>query len=372
LRVLHVYKTSMPSSVGGVESFIDNLCKAVTKSSMQNIVLTLHERPAPEPIKMSGYTVYQAKQNFFLASTGFSFSAFKLFRNLSAKADIIHYHYPNPFADLLHMTDVNRKPSIITYHSDIIKQKALLNLYKPLRNCFLSSVDHIIATSPNYFATSDVLKKYASKVSVIPIGIDFDHYQVANAKRLAYWKKIYPKPFFLFVGAMRYYKGLHIALEAAVGSPFQFIIAGSGELEKELKNKATLLNLDNVSFVGQVSDEDKIALLHLCYAFIFPSHLRSEAFGVSLLEAATVGKPMISCETGSGTSFVNINGETGVTIKPSSVESLKDAMIYLKNNPEVAKKMGKKAKLRSKKYFTIQQQIQAYEKLYAELTFRKF
>jgi glycosyltransferase involved in cell wall biosynthesis len=91
-----------------------------------------------------------------------------------------------------------------------------------------------------------------------------------------------------------------------------------------------------------------------------------------LLEAATVGKPMISCETGSGTSFVNINGETGVTIKPSSVESLKDAMIYLKNNPEVAKKMGKKAKLRSKKYFTIQQQIQAYEKLYAELTFRKF
>ncbi len=46
---------------------------------------------------MAGYNVYQSKQTFFIASTGFSISAFKMFKKLVNNTDIIHYHYPNPF-----------------------------------------------------------------------------------------------------------------------------------------------------------------------------------------------------------------------------------------------------------------------------------
>ncbi len=367
VNVLHVYKTSMPASYGGVEIFIDTLCKAGYKLGIKNTVLTLHPTPQKQSIEMVGYTVHQVKQNLFVASMGFSLSAFSKFKRLISEADIIHYHFPNPFADMLHFACLPKKPCIITYHSDIIKQKYLLHIYKPLKQYFLNSVDHIVATSPNYFITSDTLQKYADKVSVIPIGIDQTPYQNVNPERLNYWRNRLLEPFFLFVGAMRYYKGLHIALEAISGTKIRVVIAGINGIEKELKFQAASLQLSNVEFLGFVNDEDKVALLHLCYGFIFPSHLRSEAFGISLLEAATSGKPMISCEIGTGTTFVNAANKTGLVINPDSPRELREAMQYLLDNPTVAARMGKKAKKRSRELFTAEQQAKSYYKLYQRL-----
>ena len=65
-----------------------------------------------------------------------------------------------------------------------------------------------------------------------------------------------------------------------------------------------------------------MALLALSYAILFPSHLRSEAFGISLLEGAMFGKPLISSEIGTGTTYINIDGKTGVVVPPS------DQMLY--------------------------------------------
>ena len=367
LRVMHVYKTSMPASYGGVESFIDTLCRADSKLGVKNTVLTLHPRPQKQPIEVDGYTVHQVKRNLFLASTGFSVSAFRKFKQFSKEADIIHYHFPNPFADMLHLACWPQNKSIVTYHSDIIKQKYLLHIYRPLQYYFLNSVDHIVATSPNYFVTSDILQKYAKKTSIIPIGIDQEPYENVNSDRLNYWRSRLPKPFFLFIGAMRYYKGLHIALEAIAGTNIKIVIAGINGIEKELKSQVDLLQLKNITFLGFVSDQDKIALLHLCYGFIFPSHLRSEAFGISLLEAATVGKPMISCEIGTGTTFVNVSNETGLVITPSSPRELREAMQYLLDNPALAAQMGENAKKRSRELFTAEQQAKSYYELYQRL-----
>ena len=367
IKVLHVYKTSMPASYGGVASFIDTLCKTDCKFGVKNTVLTLHPNPQKQPVEMDGYTVHQAKQNFFLASTGFSVSAFGKFKQLLDDADIIHYHFPNPFADILHLVYQSKKPSIVTYHSDIIKQEYLLHIYKPLRQSFFKSIDRIIATSANYFRSSNVLQEYAEKVTIIPIGIDPKCYQKVDLERQNLWRRRLPKPFFLFVGAMRYYKGLHVALEAVRGTEIEIVIAGSGGIEKDLKAQASTNQLKNVNFLGSVNDEDKLALLQLCYGFIFPSHLRSEAFGISLLEAATVGKPMISCEIGTGTSFVNSSNETGLVIKPESPQELRKAMSFLLENPEVSLQMGKRARKRSLELFSADQQAKSYYRLYQEL-----
>ena len=365
--VLHVYKTSMPASHGGVESFIDTLCKAGSKLGVKNTVLTLSPKHQKQPIEMDGYTVHQAKQNLFLASTGFSISAFSKFKKLSNDADIVHYHFPNPFADMLHLACRPKKPSVLTYHSDIIKQKYLNHTYRPLRQRFFHSIDSIVSTSPNYFATSKILQRFADKTSVIPIGIDPNAYETVHSERINYWQNRLPKPFFLFVGAMRYYKGLHIALNAIAGTEIQIAIAGINGIEKELKAQAAELKLKNVDFLGFVNNEDKVALLHLCYGFIFPSHLRSEAFGISLLEAAMVGKPMISCEIGTGTTFVNIANETGLVINPGSPNELRGAMQFLLDSPEVAANMGKNAKKRSLKLFTADQQAKSYYDLYQQI-----
>lgn len=367
INILHVYKTSMPASYGGVESFIDTLCKADSKLGVKNTVLTLHPKPQKQPIEMDGYSVHQAKQNLFLASTGFSASAFSKFKRLSNDADIIHYHFPNPFADMLHVACRHKKPSIVTYHSDIIKQKHLLHIYRPLKKRFLNSVDQIVAISPNYFVSSDVLQRYADKVSVIPIGIDPKAYETIDSERLDFWRSRLSKPFFLFIGAMRYYKGLHIALEAIAGTEIHIAIVGINGIEKDLKAQAASLQLKNIDFLGFVNDKDKLALLELCHGFIFPSHLRSEAFGIALLEAAMVGKPMVSCEIGTGTTFVNSANETGLVINPGSPHELREAMQFLLDNPEVAATMGKNAKKRSLELFTADQQAKSYYDLYQQL-----
>jgi len=128
----------------------------------------------------------------------------------------------------------------------------------------------------------------------------------------------YGKDFFLFVGVLRQYKGLNILLEAMRGAPYKAVIAGIGPLEKTLKRQAKRLTLDNVSFPGYISDELKIALLTLCRGIVLPSYLRSEAFGVFLLEGAMMSKPLISAEIGSGTNYININEHTGLTVAPES------------------------------------------------------
>lgn len=367
-RVLHIYKCSLPETTGGVEYFIDSLSRHTSKLGVDNSLLTLTKNAnKEETLSYNGYTIHLAKQTFFIASTGFSISAFSKFKRLAGDADIIHYHFPNPFADILHFACRIKKPTIVTYHSDIIKQRLALKIYRPLKRLFLRSVDHIVATSPKYFATSDVLQRFSSKVSVIPIGIDINTYPRPSKACLAYWRNRLPKPFFLFIGAIRYYKGLHIALDAVANTDIQLAIAGINGIEQELKTHATSLNLNNVNFLGFVSDEDKVALLEFCTGFVFPSHLRSEAFGIALLEAAAFGKPLISCEIGTGTTFINIANKTGLVIPPGSSTELQKAMQYLLENPSVAAAMGARAKKRAMELFTAEQQAESYYNLYKKM-----
>jgi rhamnosyl/mannosyltransferase len=171
----------------------------------------------------------------------------------------------------------------------------------------------------------------------------------------------------LFVGLIRYYKGLHILLEAAQGTDYPIVILGAGPIESELKAQAAQLGLSNIHFLGFLSDEDKVALLTLSYAVVFPSHLRSEAFGVSLLEGAMYGKPLISSEIGTGTSFINIADETGIVIPPSDPKALRQAMTYLWEHPEQAVEMGQRAERRYRQFFTADQMVKSYIDLYHEL-----
>ena len=138
-------------------------------------------------------------------------------------------------------------------------------------------------------ATSPILAQYKDKTEIITYGLDKCIYPVATQERLDYWRHKVGEKFFLFVGMLRYYKGLHILLQAAAGTSIPIVIVGNGPEEAALKRQALALGLTNVHFLGALPEPDKVALFTLCYAMAFPSHLRSEAFGISLLEAAMFG-----------------------------------------------------------------------------------
>lgn len=370
MKVLHFYKTAFPDSMGGVEQVIHQIARGTSKLGIETDVLSLTPQRGAKTVEFSGYLVHRVHRNFEIASTGFSMSAFPRFSRLSKDADIIHYHFPWPFMDVVHFATGVKKPTIVSYHSDIIRQKNLLKVYGPLRNKFLNSVDRIVAASPNYLASSDVLAKFSDKVSIIPYGLDRATYPRPTQERLNYWRGQLGKRFFLFVGVLRYYKGLHILLEAAQGLDYPIVIMGAGPTERELKKQASQLELQNIHFLGFLPDEEKVALLTQCYSVIFPSHLRSEAFGIALLEGAIYGKPLISSEIGTGTTFVNLDKKTGLAVPPGDPEALRHAMRYLWEYPAEAKKMGRRAEERARKIFSVEQMVEKYVKLYRELTCR--
>lgn len=367
MKVLHFYRTYYPDSFGGVEQVIRQLVTATTQLGVNAEVLTLTRNKQQLDIEFEGHRVYRAPLNFEIASTGFSWAALSKFKRLAAQADIIHYHFPWPFMDLAHFLCGIKKPSIVTYHSDIVRQKQLLKIYQPLKRKFLQHVDRIVATSPNYMASSEILNSFRDKTEVITYGLERKIYPQSDLGLCAQWQAKLPEKFFLFVGMLRYYKGLHVLLEAAAGTDIPIVILGDGPEERALKEQAKILGLRNVQFLGALPDTDKAALLMLCYGLVFPSHLRSEAFGITLLEAAMYGKPMISCEIGTGTSFVNLDGETGLVVPPSDPTALRQAMRTLFDNPALAAQFGQQAEQRFESLFTAQVMAQKYVQLYQDV-----
>ena len=367
MRVLHVYRTYFPDTQGGLEEVIRQICANTRDSGVESRVFMLSRDPDPAIVELPEAKVYRFPLSFEIASCGFSLFCLRGFKELVAWADIVHYHFPWPFADLLHFAARVKKPSLMTYHSDIIRQKSILRIYRPLKRQFLSSVDRVVATSPNYLATSGLLQVFRDKVQVIPIGLNSESYPVVSPAYIEDVRGQVGSNFFLFVGVLRYYKGLHILLQAAQNAAFNVVIAGAGPIEAELKSHAEELGLHNIRFLGFVSDEMKVALFQLARAIVFPSYMRSEAFGVTLVEGAMFGKPLISVEIGSGMSYVNSHESTGLVVPPSDPDALRQAMDLLYNDDKLTRQMGRAAYDRYEKLFTGQQMGKQYYQVYREL-----
>jgi glycosyltransferase involved in cell wall biosynthesis len=97
---------------------------------------------------------------------------------------------------------------------------------------------------------------------------------------------------------------------------------------------------------------------------VFPSHLRSEGFGLALVEAAMHGKPMVSCEIGTGTSFVNRHGETGLVVPPRDPAALAAAVNRLLTDRQERDAFGRRARQRYVERFTARSMTSAYAAAY--------
>jgi len=364
-KILHVFKTYFPDTHGGVEQVIKSICTSTAPLGFKNSIVTLSPHPGTEIVDNTAIIRHPRNLNIASCPMGIKFA--RQFSTHASEADIIHYHFPWPFAELLHILKKIKKPSIVTYHSDIVRQRTLKKFYDPIMKRFLSSVDRIVPTSENYLGSSKDLKPFQHKCEVIPIGIDINDLPKPTETVVNQWEKKVGNKFIFFIGVFRYYKGLHVLLKAAQGIDTPIVIAGDGPLVNSLKSEAKQLKLNHVHFPGKISDADKAALLQLCRAVVLPSHLRSEAYGVSLLEGLASGKPLISTDIGTGTSFVNEHDVTGFVVPANDPHELQKAIIRLHTDKDLALKMGKAAKLRYEKYFTADRMGEAYVKLYDKL-----
>lgn len=367
MKILHVYRTYFPETQGGLEETIRQICLNSREHGFTHRVFTLADIAAPDRINLPEAEVFRFPLSFEIASCGFSRSGAMAFKTIAAWADLIHYHYPWPFADLLDVMFGVEKPRIVTYHSDIVRQKGLGLLYAPLRNFFLRKANRIVASSPNYCRTSVILQTVESKVCVIPFGLDETAYPDGSLPKRTALMKEYGDGYFFFVGVLRYYKGLKYLLAAVKNKPYVILIAGSGPVEQQLKKQAEEQNLSNVYFLGHISDQEKIALMKGARAIVFPSCERSEAFGITLLEGAMCSKALITAEIGTGTSYINKDGVTGIVVPPRNSQSLAAALDKLFNDTNLADQMGKNARMRFLAEFTGDRMGKRYANLYREI-----
>lgn len=369
LKVLHIYRTYFPETQGGLQEAIRQFCLATQPLGVENTIFALARNPDPRTMVLPEGTLIRARSWLEIASCDFGgWSAIQSCRRAAESADLIQMHYPWPFADML-MPFIKRKgqPLIVTYVSDIVRQRGLENLYTPLRRYLLNSADRIVASSPNYADSSEVLQQYKDKLTCIPhcLGLGEDN----PSQLLDYWQQRLGNDFFLFVGVLRYYKGLDFLLAAAEKTQSRIVVVGDGPEGNRLKKIAKERKLDNVIFLGALSDANKFSLYDLCRAVVFPSHLRSEAFGITLLESARAAKPMITCEIGTGTTWVNRHMETGLVIPPEDPKALAHAINQLQENTELCQRLGRGANMRWKSHFSPEIVGQAYRRLYDELLF---
>lgn len=369
MRVLHVYKTALPESVGGIEQVVHTLAAHTPAHGIASGVLALcADAGHAGTVRHAGYDLHRFQRDFEVASMPVSLRLLRHYAQLARQADLIHYHYPWPFMDVLHFSLPGRPPAVVSYHADIVRQRQWLRLYRPLQQRFLRSVDRIVATSPNYLASSRVLHEHRPKVSVIPIGLDgpAPEHQPTPQRMQAWRQRLGPR-FFLFVGVLRYYKGLDFLLQAAQGTQMPIAIVGDGPQAAALRGQAQHHRLAHVHFLGHLDEADKHALLASCEALVFPSHLRSEAFGLSLVEAAMHAKPMISCDIDTGTSFVNLDGQTGLVVAPGDAQALRNAMYKLWDHPDLAAAYGAEALQRYRRLFTAETMVRSYADLYRDI-----
>lgn len=367
LRILHVFKTYYPDTVGGIEQVIAQLGCALGRRGHENRIYTLSPDPHPRVLQRPEGQVHRSQRTADIASVSLSLRGLLEFREHAKWADVIHYQYPWPFADVLHFLWARGKPTVVSYQSDIIKQKWGLKLYVPVRECFLRSVGTVVATSPGYRTSSDVLSRLKRDIPIIPNGVEEADYPQPTPELLERWRARLGQDFFLFVGVLRYYKGLHTLVEAARGFSGKVVIAGEGPEGESVRAQMAAAGLANVELLGHISEEDKVCLLHLCRALVFPSHVRTEAFGMSLVEASMCSKPMITCEIGTGTTYINQDGATGIVVPPEDPARLRAAMEDLLANRARAQALGRAARQRFEQLFTADAMATRYEQLYREL-----
>jgi glycosyltransferase involved in cell wall biosynthesis len=365
LRVLHIYKDYYPV-VGGMENHIRVLARGAVARGAQVTVLVTSPGHKTEIGELDGVKVIKAAKLAAPASTPLSVALLSWVRRL--EADITHLHFPYPWGEMAHLVYGRSPKTVITYHSDIVRQRNLLRLYGPLMRRLLARADRIIATSPNYVQSSPHLRQVAQKCTVIPLGIDLAPFLEARREQVERLRLRYRPPLLLFVGLLRYYKGLGYLIEAMKEVDARLVVVGSGPMAEEWQSLSIRLGLaDQVFFEGRVEDEFLPAYYQACDLFVLPASHRSEAFGVVQVEAMACSKAVISTELGTGTSFVNVNGETGLVVAPRDPGALAQGINRLLGDDQLRTQMGESARQRAVREFSHEVMVDRVFELYQNL-----
>ncbi len=371
MKVLQVSKFYWPVR-GGIESAVWELTEGLNQAGVRTDVLCAHTRATSATERFpSGYDVVRAASWGSLLSTSVAPAMVLQLRRLAADHDVLHLHMPDPMAALALWCARPAASVVVHWHSDVIRQRLALKLYQPLQRWLLARADAIVATSQAYVDASGPLQPWLHKVHVIPIGISDLHSQ-SNADKAAAVRLRYRGRRIVFaLGRMTYYKGFDVLIQAAGSLPEDTVvlIGGAGELLDMFKTNVARQGLaGQVEFLGAVEEAELPSLFEACDLFCLPSKARSEAYGVAMVEAMMMGKPIVAADiAGSGVPWVNQPGITGLNVPVGQPAALASALQNLLSDTALRQRFGAAARQRYLDEFTAERMTARTIALYQQL-----
>ena len=307
-----------------------------------------------------------------LAATMISPAMIVRLRKICKQYDVIHIHHPDPMACLALFFSGYKGHVILHWHSDILKQKTLLKLYRPLQNWLIRRAEIIVGTTPVYVQESPFLQSVQRKITSIPIGIDalkFDSEQVERIRAQYPGKKI-----IFSLGRLVEYKGFEYLIRAArnLSDDCVVLIGGKGPLETLLQTLIDELDVkDKVKLIGFVRDTELPNYFGACDLFCLSSIWKTEAFAIVQLEAMSCGKPTVATRIPeSGVSWVNADGISGKNVAPQNPEELSAAISSILSDEKVYQQLSEGARQRYETMFTKELMIDRCIDLYNIVSMR--
>jgi glycosyltransferase involved in cell wall biosynthesis len=357
MRVLYLYKDYFPV-LGGIENHIRVLAEGLRARGVETRVLVTNTTAQTAEETIGGVPVVKTARQVNVSSAPVSLPFLSWVRKLEADADVAHAHMPYPPGEVAHLLAGRARRFVVTYHSDIVRQRVLGALYRPFLWQVLRQARLIAVSNPVYIQDSPFLRHYAAKCRVIHFGLDLERFAATPAieAEAAAWRARYDnRPLLLFVGRLRHYKGVNVLIEAMRQLPgATALIVGIGPMAEEWQQQAHAAGLlDRVHFLGEQTDAAVLALYHAADIFVLPSTNRAETFGIVQVEAMACGRPLICTELGTGTSYVNQNGVTGLVVPPNDPAALVAAVRQMLATSELPARMGAAGLRRAQAEFSI-------------------
>jgi rhamnosyl/mannosyltransferase len=368
-RVLQIYKDFAPV-MGGIENHIGLLARELRAHGVDAQVLVTNTGPRTEQTVIDGVPVVKAGRLLNISSAPVSLAFYPWLARLEKGLDIAHAHWPYPPGEIGQLLFGRSRRFVITYHSDIVRQRVLGALYRPLAWQVLRRADLITVSNPMYMRSSPFLARYPEKCRVIPFGVDLSEFAATESVLAAaadLRRQTGDQPLALFVGRLRHYKGVDVLIEAMHQVAGHLIVMGSGPMETEWRQKVEREGLSHkISMVGERPDAEKLAAYYAADLFVLPSNNRAETLGIVQIEAMACGRPLVCTELGTGTSFVNQDGETGFVVPPCDPQALAAAINRILGDADLRRRMGGASRRRAQAVFSKEAMVQKMIAFYEE------
>jgi rhamnosyl/mannosyltransferase len=367
-----VNKYYSPPHIGGVEAVVRWLGEGLARDAGAEVrALVCNEGSRREEEDVGGVRVVRLPRRLRISSAPVAPGLPAALRAEAHRADppdVLNLHAPYPWGELSFLLAAPALPSVVLYHSDIVRQRRLLAAYAPFLERFLDSVDLIVTSSPDMVQGSPFLAPRARKCRVVPFGLPEDRLRPAPAvlRRAVELRAARGgRRLVLFVGRLVYYKGVDVLVRAMAGLDADLVLIGRGPLEEDLRRAAAAAGT-RATFLPPQDDGELTAWYRAADVLCLPSVARSEAFGLVQIEAHAGGTPVVSTALPTGVRFANLDGVTGLVVPPADAAALRAALERLLADDELRERLGGQARERALREFTVPRMVAGTVEVYRE------